>query len=607
MQHGFLTLGAAAPSVFLADPAANADQAVKVAEHAREQGVKILLFPALSLTGSDCRDLTGSDTLLKAAQNALADYVRRTASLRMLSVLGLPVRIRGRVRSCAAVVGSGEILGLVPLGTDGTVGIATLSFCGFNVQYGTKIVFKCLEKEEFSFCLHPDGLDAGATLLLVPDARTETAGSFERTLDDLAALSRKTDGAILYVNEGTGGATTDGVCGGGACLADGGRITARRDPFSQDGDLLVCQTDADRIAYQRRNRDPAELAFAEAGFHLPLTEEDLILPLSPTPFFPAAPSELRTYADRVLAIQAHGLAGRVRVTRSETMVLGLSGGLDSTWALRVCTEAARILGRTNGCLITVGMPGFGTTARTKGNAERLCEALGVPYRTVPIADSVRQHFKDIGQPEDRLDAVFENAQARERTQILMDLANMHKGLVVGTGDLSELALGFATYGGDQMSMYGVNATLPKTAIRRLVALWAESEPDVKEILEDILDTPVSPELLPADASGGIAQKTESIVGPYVLHDFFLYHLIVGGATPSKLLRMATHVFGGTFGASTLTHTLDLFLSRFFSQQFKRSCMPDGPATGPVSLSPRNGWRMPSDAGAGPWLDEIRIR
>ena len=605
MRNGFLTLAAASPAVHLADPASNVEEAVQAALRAYAQNAGLLLFPQFSLTGSDCRDLFGSGTLLDAAEQALLDYADRTSSLKMLSVLGLPVRVAGQVKSCAAVVGSGEILGMVPLDPDTSEVTSSQSIKGIFVPYGTSLTFECEKNSGFSFCLHPDGLNAGASLYLFPDALVETADSFEHMLSDLTSLSRETDGAVLYVNEGPGGASTDGVYGGGAFLLDRGTQSAIRMPFCKDDSLLVGQIDPRLFA--SRSRDPGKRKgrFRPSGFHPDATEDPLTLPLSPHPFFPDSPSAFQNYADRVLAIQAHGLAGRIRVTRSKTMVLGLSGGLDSTWALRVCTEAARILGRTNASILAVGMPGFGTTVRTRSNAERLCEVLDIPYRVIPITDSVRQHFRDIGQPEDRFDAVFENAQARERTQILMDLANMHTGLVVGTGDLSELALGFATYGGDQISMYGVNATLPKTAIRELVRLWASRDERAGRILTDILDTPISPELLPADSDGGIAQKTETIVGPYVLHDFFLYHFCVSGATPRELLRMASHVFGDQFEESVLTQTLEVFLKRFFSQQFKRSCMPDGPVTGPVSFSPRTGIQMPSDADSKLWLADIQ--
>ena len=428
----------------------------------------------------------------------------------------------------------------------------------------------------------------------------------------VTSQSARTVSAYLYASAGAGESTTDAVFGGHCMIAENGRLLAERLPLSPSDELLVTEIDVQRLAAERRRTNQSlseEDSYRRISFSLTPCETQLTRSISPRPFIPADPQELADRCEEIIAIQTEGLRQRVERAFAKKLVLGISGGLDSTLALLVAVRAMDALKRPRTDVIAVTMPCFGTTKRTKNNATVLCEELGVDFRCIDIFDAVNLHFRDIGHDPSLRDVTYENCQARERTQVLMDVANDCGGMVVGTGDLSELALGWATYNGDHMSMYGVNADVPKTLIRHLVAQVADraakdGNARLAASLRDVLDTPVSPELLPANENGEIAQKTEDLVGPYEIHDFYLYYLLRFGFSPAKLYHIAKHALGGTYDEQTLKKWLRIFVRRFFAQQFKRSCSPDGPKVGSVSLSPRGAWQMPSDAASELWMREI---
>ena len=497
----------------------------------------------------------------------------------------------------------------------------TVALCGQAVPFGTRQIFACRELSAFRFGVEicedlwvsapPScGLtEAGALIVANLSASGETVGKAEHRKLLVQSQSARTHSGYIYADCGEGESTTDGVYSGHCLIAENGTLLAERAPFAM-GDWIATELDLERLCGERRRNTTCAQApnatYHVNEFSMELTETTLTRPVSPAPFIPEDEAERRSRCETILTIQAKGLAQRIVRSYSKTAVIGISGGLDSCLAMLVAAKAMDLLGRPHSDVIGVTMPGFGTTSRTKGNAETLCEELETQLRCIPIGAAVQQHFADIGHDENNHNVVYENAQARERTQVLMDLANMENGLVVGTGDLSELALGWATYNGDHMSMYAVNADVPKTLIRHVVAYCAdcaeaEGKQALADVLRDILDTPVSPELLPADAEGNIAQKTEDLVGPYELHDFYLYHMIRWGCTPDKLYRLAKTAFAGRYSDEVLLKWLKNFVRRFFAQQFKRSCLPDGPKVGSVGFSPRGDWKMPSDATARAWM------
>lgn len=637
MKDGYLRVGADCPPLLIADCAANAVALADAARRAAGAGVRVLVFPELSLSAYTCGDLFLSAHIVAAAEQALSDYIRRTADLDLLSFVGLPVACNDKLFNCAAAVCRGQLLGLIPKThlpnyaefyearhfAPAPEGLLPLRFAGQDTRLGTRQIFVCREMpvlrvaceicEDLWVSIPPSCLhaEAGATLIVNPSASDEVIGKSAYRRQLVAMQSARTLSAYVYADAGEGESGTDMVFSGHHLIAQNGHIAAERPPFTGDT-LLFSEVDLDLLSYERRRTSTFTALSGDTYVRVPfsLTPEKTALSSLPSrhPFVPEDPARRAERCEAILTMQACGLAGRIDRAHARTAVIGISGGLDSTLALLASCRAFDRLGRERRQILAVTMPCFGTTARTRGNAEVLCEELGVSLRVVDIRDAVRGHFRDIGQPEDRLDVVYENAQARERTQILMDLANAEGGLVVGTGDLSELALGWATYNGDHMSMYAPNASVPKTLVRYLVAYAADQaeangQLRVAAVLRDILDTPVSPELLPP-SDGEIAQKTEDLVGPYELHDFFLYYFLRCGFRPRKILRLSREVFRGVYEDRVILHWLRTFLRRFFTQQFKRSCLPDGPKVGTVALSPRGDWRMPSDASPDAFLAEL---
>ncbi len=635
MNYGFVKLAAATPVVRVGDVACNLASALELAAIAAEQGVGVLAFPELSLTGATCGDLYHHDHLLQAAASALAAYAEGTAGYDLVSVVGLPVAFADRVYNCAAVVSGGVVLGLVPKTHLSAAErrvfapaprenlVCDVLSDGSYIPLGTKQIFVATHQPSLRLCVEfgrdmaaPNSpavraASAGATLIVCPDARPETVGAEERRRMLVVSQSARLLCGYLFVGAGEGESTTDGVYAGHAILCEAGHILEERRPFEEGTTLTVWDLDLDRLTHDRRIGDfdtSAVGEMTEGYFTLSPTPDEQVAAdrhIPQNPFVPENKDELAHRCERILAIQAAGLRRRMEAAHARRLVLGISGGLDSTLALLVIARALDGADRPRRDCLAVTMPCFGTTARTKSNATVLCEELGVDFRCVDIFDAVNGHFRDIGHDPAVRDVTYENSQARERTQILMDIANEENALVVGTGDLSELVLGWATYNGDHMSMYGVNGGVPKTLIRHIVAHVAATErargrQALADALEDILATPVSPELLPADETGNIAQRTEDLVGPYEIHDFYFYYFLRYGFTPEKLFFMAQKVLGDRYDDATLLHWLETFHRRFFTQQFKRSCLPDGPAVGRVNVSPRGGLSLPSDASSALW-------
>ena len=627
MKDGWVRIACAAPQVRVGECAYNAGQIAALAREAAGAGASVLTLPELCLTGSTCGDLFWQGALQQAALAALEQLARDTAALPLLLAVGLPVQAGQRLYNCAALLCGGQILGLVPKGAfsasewgqqrhfspAGDVSL-TLTLAGQRVPLGRQL-FGCRQLPELTVGVligdeayapagAADGLAAaGATVLLHLSAAPETVALAEFQRNQAQAISARLFACLAGANAGPGESTTDLVFSGHRLITDCGRISGEGAPFSSG--LLLADTDVQRLAGERaRAHFPQGEALPQGEFSLPLRELTFLTPPSRLPFVPADGEERARRCEHILTMQQQALATRLSRAGCRGVVVGLSGGLDSTLALMVSARACDQLGWGRDQILAVTMPCFGTTSRTKSNAQKLAEGYGAAFREISIAQAVRQHFADIEQDPETLDAAFENAQARERTQVLMDLANQRGALVVGTGDLSELALGWATYNGDHMSMYSVNASLPKTLIRYLVQYEAgRVEPALGQVLEDVLATPVSPELLPP-SDGEIAQKTEELVGPYELHDFFLYYLRRYAFSPRKIFRLACAAFDGVYDPAAIRAWLQLFLRRFFTQQFKRSCSPDGPKVGAVSLSPRGDWVMPSDAWADAWLSQL---
>lgn len=628
MQHGFLKAAVATPSIRVADCQYNAAAIARLIERAALDGAMLLVLPELCLTGYTCNDLLMQDALHRAALRGLDAVVQATRGKALLTVVGMPLVVRHSLYNCAAVLYDGQILGIVPKTALPNYGefyekrifapapdfVSDVELLGQTVPFGSKLLFCCETMPDFilgiELCedlwspLPPStGLALhGATVIANLSASDEavTKPDYRRKL--VQVQSARLCCGYLFSSAGDGESTTDVVFSGHDMIYENGSLLAEAPPFGTG--YAVSELDLQFIARERRRhaREAAGDDYTRIPFDLPVRQTALTRTYWRTPFVADTREEGEKRCDEVFAIQAHGLKKRLQHTGASRAVIGVSGGLDSAMALLVAVEALRLLDRPATDVLAVTMPCFGTTTRTRSNAEQLCDALGIPCRTVDITASVAQHLRDIGHAPDLPDTAFENAQARERTQVLMDLANMCNGLVVGTGDLSEIALGWSTFNGDHMSMYGVNADVPKTLLRSMLSIFARRAGGALErVLADILDTPISPELLPAK-DGDIAQRTEDSVGPYELHDFFLYHAIRRGETREKIQRLAEYTFAGSYDAVTIAHWLDTFFRRFFSQQFKRSCMPDGPRAGNVSLSPRGDWRMPSDAVSDAWRE-----
>ena len=633
MQFGFIKTACATPSIRVADCTYNAQQTVAVVQNAAQQGVEVLCLPELGLTGYTCEDLFLQPVLLNGALNALQMVLEQTKQLSVLFAVGLPLVVHGKLFNCAAVVQGGKILGVVPKTylpnynefyearrfTAAPQETTTITLLGQCVPFGTKLLFchpaDAACKIAVEICedlwapLPPSTHHAmaGATLVLNLSASDEIVGKAQYRRNLIAGQSARLLCGYLYADAGQGESTTDLVFAGHNIICENGTLLAQSELF-QDG-MAITEVDVQRLAAERTKNTSFALQNAAEYTCIEMQSAQAqwqsVRPVEPNPFVPAVDAERANRCEAILEMQAQGLKKRMKHTHASKAVIGISGGLDSTLALLVVSRAFIRMGKPLSDIVAVTMPCFGTTKRTRSNAEKLCDALGVSLQQVNIADTVRSNFKDIGQQESCLDVTYENTQARVRTLVLMNLANRLGGLVIGTGDLSELALGWATYNGDHMSMYAVNASVPKTLVRHIVATVAEeSEADLKEVLQDILDTPVSPELLPAQENGEIAQQTEEIVGPYELHDFFLYYAVRWGFAPDKIFWLAQKAFANRYDNRVLLKWLRNFYKRFFAQQFKRSCLPDGPKVGTVSLSPRGDWRMPSDACATLWLQQV---
>ena len=644
MKYGFATVAAAVPRVKVADTHYNILAIEEQIAIANSRGVELIVFPELSITGYSCQDLFHSQLLLEKAEDALMHLLDFSRKLDIISVVGMPVAVGDILLNCAVVVQQGVIIGIVPktfLPNYGEfyekrwfcsaldIHSQTIYIAGspititpepkvFTTYDGLKFGIEICE-DLWSPLPPSNNLTlAGADIIVNLSASDELIGKHQYLRQLISQQSARTLSAYVYSSCGFGESTQDVVYGGNAIIAENGRMLFESERFCKEPQLGIAQIDIDRLRSERRSNTTFTLAQRTASAvdiktRQPeeMTEFRLVRDIDPTPFIPKS-DDMKHSCEEILNIQTSGLAKRLDHTGCKHVVVGISGGLDSTLALLVCVRTFDYLSLDRKGIHGITMPGFGTTDRTHLNAVNLMESLGVTVHEISIAKSVTQHFEDIGHDSAKHDVTYENSQARERTQILMDMANRVGGLVVGTGDLSELALGWATYNGDHMSMYGVNASIPKTLIRHLVRYVADNDVDSQSRLTllDIIDTPISPELIPADENGNISQKTEDLVGPYELHDFFLYHYLRFGYRPAKLFLMATVAFDGhdpsvsAYDHDTIKHWLKTFFRRFFAQQFKRSCLPDGPKVGSVSLSPRGDWRMPSDASCSLWLEEI---
>ncbi|MDD3164900.1 MAG: NAD(+) synthase [Oscillospiraceae bacterium] len=631
MNDGFLKIAAATPKIHVADPAYNAAQVISMAADAAQRGAKVCVFPELVLTGYTCQDLFGQRTLLQGALDALARVAAETKQLELLVAVGLPFAWNGCLYNVAALVYGGEILGLVPKRNLPNYGefyekrhfVSGSGVCSRQVMlfgaptfFGTDLLF-ChsampevklgVELCEDLWVPNPPSIGlamAGATIILNLSASDETVTKDEYRRALVCGQSARLVCGYVYCNAGDGESTQDLVYTGHDLICENGSILAQSESTSG---LIVSEIDAQRLDHERRKLGTfqnVDAAVTQIYFGGAAEETALTRTVGKTPFVPQDAAQRAKRCEQIFNLQSLGLKKRIEHTCARAVVIGVSGGLDSTLAMLVAARAMDLCGRDRKDILSVTMPCFGTTKRTRSNAEILAERLGATLRVVDITRAVQQHFSDIGHDPAVLDVTFENSQARERTQVIMDLANQAGGFVVGTGDLSELALGWATYNGDHMSMYGVNASIPKTLVRHLVRYMADTCGDdaLRACLLDILDTPVSPELLPAK-NGEISQKTEDLVGPYALHDFFLYQAIRCGCPPAKVFRLASCAFAGDYDRETILKWLRTFYRRFFTQQFKRSCLPDGPKVGSVTLSPRGDWRMPSDAVSALWLQQ----
>ena len=632
MKDGFVSVACGTPKLRLADCNYNAEQTFTLMRKAEKAGAKVLVLPELGLTGYSCGDLFYQDTLLRASEEALSTVLAATRNLEVVTAVGMPLRVNNKLYNCAVIIQKGTVLGVVPKTHLPNYGEfyekrefatapeenGTVTLLGKSVPFGNKLVFRCADMPDlalgFEVCedmwapCSPavDLTAAGATVIGNLSASNDIIGkdSYRRQL--VTMQSAKLLCGYVYSSCGEGESTSDVVFGAHQMIAENGTMLAER---RFDGGLLVSEVDVQKLCYERRRTQMFDKTPAvwEVPFSLTLSETKLTRYVAPQPFVPEGKEDRDARCREILLIASLGLKQRLEHTGAKTAVVGLSGGLDSTLAVLITGLAMKMLDRPMTDIVAVTMPCFGTTDRTKNNAVILAERMGATLKTVDISASVRSHFKDIGHDMEDHSVTFENGQARERTQVLMDIANQTGGLVIGTGDLSELALGWCTYNGDHMSMYGVNCSIPKTLVRHLVGYLArdnaEKDQELHDVLEDILDTPVSPELLPA-VQGQISQKTEDLVGPYELHDFFLYYMLRWGFSPAKIYRLAVYALGKQYSRGVILKWLKTFYRRFFTQQFKRNCVPDGPKIGSVAMSPRGDWRMPSDAKMNLWQAEL---
>lgn len=633
MKYGFLRAAAASPGLRVADVAYNTQEIIKSMREYAARNAQLLCLPEFCLTGYTCSDLFLQETLIRGAEQGLAEILTASRGLNLVTVVGLPVRRSGKLYNCAAVVCDGKLLGLVPKThlpnysefyekrhfLPGPAQASPMELAGQQTLFGTNLLFACRQMPEFVLgveicedlwapippsCTHAL---AGATVIANLSASDETVGKASYRRDLVCGQSARLLCGYLYADAGHGESTTDMTFAAHDLIAENGTLLAEAGPF-EDG-RAVTELDLGRMVQERtRNTtfEPHTEGYTTVSFDLEPVEVPLTRKVSPTPFVPRDDAARAERCELILRIQAEGLAKRMEHTHARCAVVGISGGLDSCLALLVAVRACHILGRDPRDIVAITMPCFGTSKRTRSNAEILCEALDVSFQEINITATVQSHFADIGQNPETYDVTFENCQARVRTLELMDYANKNGGFVIGTGDLSELALGWATYNGDHMSMYGVNAGVPKTLVRHIVRYVADTcgKETLSRVLLDILDTPVSPELLPAAADGSFSQQTEKLVGPYELHDFYLYYVLRFGFGPKKIYHLALAAFAGRYEPEVLLAWLNNFYRRFFAQQFKRSCLPDGPKVGSVTLSPRADWRMPSDACNALWMREL---
>ena len=633
MRHGFIKVAAATPDIRVADVDYNKGQIIKQMDEAAEAGAKIIVFPELCITGYTCSDLFLQDILLNSAKKALVEIAEHTKNLDALVFVGVPIAVGGELYNVAAALNHGNILGFTTKSflpnygefyemrqfRPGPKKAEKILFGGKEIPFGPQLLF--VENQMANLIVSaeicedvwspvPPSIEAareGATVIVNCSASDETIGKASYRESLISGQSARLISGYIYANAGEGESTTDLVFGGHNLIAENGTILAEAKRFSNG--IIYTEFDVQKIANERRKNttftETQEHVLPRIPFGLEQTETILTRTFPSRPFVPRDDQERAKRCEEILTIQAMGLKKRLAHTHAKSAVVGISGGLDSTLALLVTAKAFDALGLERSGITAVTMPCFGTTDRTYQNACKMSLKVGATLREVRIGDAVMQHFKDIGHDPQDHSVTYENSQARERTQVLMDIANQTGGLVIGTGDMSELALGWATYNGDHMSMYGVNASVPKTLVRHLVHYYADTceDPSLKEVLYDVLDTPVSPELLPPK-DGEIAQKTEDLVGPYELHDFFLYYFLRMGYEPGKIYRIAKLSFAGEYDDETIYKWIRTFCWRFFSQQFKRSCLPDGPKVGTVALSPRGDWRMPSDACVALWIQNL---
>jgi len=635
MHHGFIKTAVATPDIRVADCDYNAAQIVKCINEAAAKNVKLLVLPELCITGYTCGDLFFQTRLLNSALDSLFKIKDSTVDIEMVLAVGVPIVVSNKLYNCAAIIYNGNILGLVPKTNIPNYSEyyelryfapspkenATIYLDGEEVPFGTKLLFSCASLNEFTFSAeicedvwvpNPPSISHamnGATIIVNLSAGDEVVSKDDYRRNLIVGQSARLMCGYVYSSAGEGESTTDMVFSGHSMIAENGVLLAETELFKNS--ISISEIDVLRLVSERTKCNTfssfdSDNHYWTIEFDMSVEQVELTRFFSPTPFVPCCTQEVDVRCEKIITMQAVGLKKRLMHINAKTAVVGISGGLDSCLALLVAVRAADLLSMQRNQIVAITMPCFGTTDHTKNNAWKLCECLGVTVKEIPIFEAVNQHFQDIGHDVNKFDVTYENSQARERTQVLMDVANQMGGIVIGTGDLSELALGWATYNGDHMSMYGVNSSVPKTLVRYLVKHEADTASDEKlrDVLCSIIDTPISPELLPAASDNSISQKTEDLVGPYELHDFFLYYAIRFGFSPNKVYRLAVYAMNGKYDNKTILKWLRVFYKRFFSQQFKRSCMPDGPKIGTVSLSPRADLRMPSDACVSVWLKEL---
>jgi NAD+ synthase (glutamine-hydrolysing) len=642
LSMGFLRSAVISPELRVADVDFNTHQIISALQEISKYGCRLAVFPELCLTGYSCADLFFQSLLLSRARSALLDIARAGDASGIAAIVGLPFEVNGRIYNCAAFLNESQILGIVPktflptaneyyerrwfTSGQGCIGM-TVRIEGQEIPFGTDLLFRAHDTDDCTtgievcedlWAVEPPSGEmalAGATVIANLSASDELISKAEYRRELVKQQSARCISAYLYADAGPGESTTDVVFAGHSIIAENGTILTETERYKFSTQIAVTDVDLQRINHERWmsssfTASESRQAFRIVSFQLednqPPGVSVLRRSISTTPFVPSDLGQRSRHCQEIFNIQSTGLAKRIQHIYTKNVSLAISGGLDSTLALLVTCRAFDLLGLSRQGIVAISMPGFGTTSRTRANAERLAELLGVSYRLIPIREAVRQHFRDIGHEEAIHDITYENAQARERTQVLMDVANQINGLAVGTGDLSELALGWCTYNGDHMSMYHINAGVPKTLVRYLIEWCADSEysGDIAFVLHDICATPITPELLPIGNDDKLQQETETTIGPYVLHDFFLFYIVRYGFSPRKVFYLSRQAFENTFQPAEILKWLKVFYTRFFANQFKRSAMPDGPKVGSVALSPRGDWRMPSDACAALWLAEL---